>query len=216
MRMRIRIQHFRLNTDPDPDLIRIQSGSRVLMTKTWKKFIAGKIFLIFFKSKTTIYISLGLHKGFPSYRRSLQPSKENIQHLKTWNFLIFFYFCGSFLPSWIQIRTPEPDTDPLPLLNPDPIRIRIQNTANKALSIQQSGRLSLCWGLWWCGRFTSNLDQPRHPLSSVTGGQCKFFYKPSAVSSSSLFAVGSVGTPFVNSLFKCINIWTSPFLFLKC
>jgi hypothetical protein len=27
--------------------------------------------------KTTIYLSLGLHKGFPSYRRSLQPSKEN-------------------------------------------------------------------------------------------------------------------------------------------
>jgi hypothetical protein len=30
--------------------------------------------------------SLGLHKGFPSYTRSLQPSNENIQHLKTWNF----------------------------------------------------------------------------------------------------------------------------------
>ncbi len=45
-----------------------------------------------------------LHKGRPSYR-SLQPSKENIQHFKTRNFLIFFYFCGSFLlPSWIRIR----------------------------------------------------------------------------------------------------------------
>jgi hypothetical protein len=35
-----------------------------------------------FGSKTTIYLSLGLHKGRPSYRRSLQPSKNNIQHFK--------------------------------------------------------------------------------------------------------------------------------------
>jgi hypothetical protein len=31
--IRIRIQHFRLNTDPDLIRIRIQSGSRALMTK---------------------------------------------------------------------------------------------------------------------------------------------------------------------------------------
>ncbi len=47
---------------------------------------------------------LGLHKGCPTYRRSLQPSKEKIQH---------FYF-----PSWIQIQiqptkiTRAVDTDP--------------------------------------------------------------------------------------------------------
>ncbi len=55
----------------------------------------------------------------PSYRRSLQPSKANIQHFKTWNFLIFVYFCGSFLPSRIRI----PNTDP------GPIRIRIRYPA---------------------------------------------------------------------------------------
>jgi hypothetical protein len=53
-----------------------------------------------------------------SYRRSLQSSKENIQHLKTLNFLTFFYFGGFFLPSWI------PNPDP-----PDPIRILIRNNA---------------------------------------------------------------------------------------
>jgi hypothetical protein len=39
---------------------------------------------IFFK-KIGIYsyLSEGHHKGRPRYRRSLQPSKENIQHLKT-------------------------------------------------------------------------------------------------------------------------------------
>jgi hypothetical protein len=39
--------------------------------------------LIFFLPKIAIYSSLGLYKGPPNYRRSVQPSKENIQHLKT-------------------------------------------------------------------------------------------------------------------------------------
>jgi hypothetical protein len=30
------------NTDPDPIRIRIQSGSRTLMTKNWKKITAGR------------------------------------------------------------------------------------------------------------------------------------------------------------------------------
>ncbi len=59
--------------------------------------------------KIAIYLSLGLHKGRPSYRKSRQPSKENIQYLKTWHFLIFFCFCGSFLSSWIRIRIHWPD-----------------------------------------------------------------------------------------------------------
>jgi hypothetical protein len=36
----------------------------------------------FFLSKTKIYLFLGLQKGFPSYRRSFQPSKENNEHFK--------------------------------------------------------------------------------------------------------------------------------------
>jgi hypothetical protein len=42
------------------------------MTKNWKKFTAEKKINIFLK-KTAIYLSLGLHKEHPSYRRSLQP-----------------------------------------------------------------------------------------------------------------------------------------------
>jgi hypothetical protein len=72
---RIRIQHFKLNTDPDPDL-------GVLMTKNLKKFMAEKK-INFVGSETTIYLSLGLHKGRPGCGRSLSPSKENIQHFKT-------------------------------------------------------------------------------------------------------------------------------------
>ncbi len=41
-------------------------------------------------------------------------------------FLNFFYFCGSFLPSWIRIRisNPDSDTDPRIWLNREPILIR--------------------------------------------------------------------------------------------
>jgi hypothetical protein len=52
------------------------------MTKKWKKFAAEKN-LKFLIKKIAIYIYLGLHKGRLSYRRSLQPSKENIQHFTT-------------------------------------------------------------------------------------------------------------------------------------
>jgi hypothetical protein len=48
---------------------------------------------------STLYGS-DLHKGRPNYRRTLQPSKENIQ--QKMKFINFFYFCGSFLPSWIR------------------------------------------------------------------------------------------------------------------
>jgi hypothetical protein len=47
--IRIRIQHFRLIIDPYPDpiWIRIQSGSRALMTNKWKKITAEKNVIIF-------------------------------------------------------------------------------------------------------------------------------------------------------------------------
>ncbi len=98
--IRIRIQNFRLNTDPDPGF---------WWPKNCTKFTA-EIFFYFFGSKTTIYLSLGLHKGRPSYRRSLQLSKENIHHCKHEIFKFFLLLRVIFaLLTW---------------LNPDPIRIR--------------------------------------------------------------------------------------------
>ncbi len=101
--------------------IRIQSGFRALITKNLKKNYSWKNFLIFFGSKITIYLFLGLYKERPSYRRSLQISKEAIQHFKTLNLKKKFYFCGSFCPPGsgstdpIESRSnPEPDTDPDP------------------------------------------------------------------------------------------------------
>ncbi len=88
----IRIQHVRLNTDPDPGF----DDQKFMKIYRWKKLN----FFIYQKLQFTYrYLSLGLHKGRLSYRRSLQPSKEeNIQHFKTWNFLIFSIFVGHFAP----------------------------------------------------------------------------------------------------------------------
>ncbi len=114
--IRIRIQHFRLNRYRSGS----GSGSRALMTKNREKKLQLKQKFNFFwiKNYKLPYLSRGLHKDRSSYRRSLQISKEAIQHFKTWAFKNFFYFRGSFLPSWIRIRIPNPD--PLTRLNPDP------------------------------------------------------------------------------------------------
>ncbi len=53
----------------------------------------------YFFDQIVIYLSLCLHKGRPSFRRSLQHEVKNIQNFKKLNFLTFFYFCVSILPS---------------------------------------------------------------------------------------------------------------------
>ncbi len=60
----IRIQHFRLIP------IRIQG---FWWPKIEKNLVEKNFFI-----KTTIFLSLGLHKGRPSYKRILQLSKKNI------------------------------------------------------------------------------------------------------------------------------------------
>ncbi len=50
-------------------------------------------------------VSLCLHKGRAIYMRSLQPSKKNIQHCKTWKFFTFFNICRSF-----ALLDPDPGT----------------------------------------------------------------------------------------------------------
>jgi hypothetical protein len=75
---------------------RSKSRSRVLMTKNWKKFTAEKKS---FWSKIAIYLTLGLHKGRPNFRRtSLKREHLALQNLNN------LHFCGSFWPSWFRIR----------------------------------------------------------------------------------------------------------------
>jgi hypothetical protein len=77
----IRIQSLMLETNTDPDPIRIQGFNDQKLRE--KKLQLKFIFIFYFLSKTAIYLSLGLRKVCPSYIRSLQFSKEAIQHFKT-------------------------------------------------------------------------------------------------------------------------------------
>jgi hypothetical protein len=117
--IRIRIQHFKW--------IRIRIQGFEEKKYNWN-------FVFFFWSKIAIYLSLGLHKGRPSYRRSLQPSKENIQHIKRWNLL--FNNCFLFLCAIFALLDPDPD--PGTPLNPDPIRILNIGGMNVYLEIVRS------------------------------------------------------------------------------
>ncbi len=73
---------FNADPDPDPAFLLIAdpdpgSGSRLWWSKI-EKNLQLEILFKFFWSKIATYLSLGLHKGRQSYRRNLQPSKENI------------------------------------------------------------------------------------------------------------------------------------------
>jgi hypothetical protein len=77
---------YSFDLDPDPASwaeYRSGSGPDTILIQGLKKCTAEKKFKIFLKSKIAIYLSLGLNKGRPSNRRSLQLSKENIQLFKT-------------------------------------------------------------------------------------------------------------------------------------
>ncbi len=122
MRIRIRIQHFFLLRiripDPDPGFDNLN----------WKKNYSWK-FNLFFWSKIAIYLSLGLHEGHPSYRRS--PQKRTSSTSKHEKSVLFSFFVGHFCPPgsgsgsaiWMRIRIqqlklmrihPDSDTDPDP------------------------------------------------------------------------------------------------------
>jgi hypothetical protein len=67
------------------------------------KYTAEKIT---FGSKTTIYLSLGLYNGFPSYRRSLQPSAFKREHPALQNMKFFLLLRVIF-----ALLNPDPGSD---------------------------------------------------------------------------------------------------------
>jgi hypothetical protein len=73
------------------------------MTKKFEKFTAEKKSL--FLSKTTFYLSLGLHKRTPSYRGRTSALKREYPALQNMKFL-FFLFCGS-----LALLDPDPDSE---------------------------------------------------------------------------------------------------------
>jgi len=80
-------------------------------SKNWKILqLKKKLFLL---PKIAIYLFLGLYKRRSSYRRSLQPSKENIQHFKNIKFLCFLFL-------WVIFALMDPDPDPAIQINAEP------------------------------------------------------------------------------------------------
>jgi hypothetical protein len=78
-----------------------RSRSRALMTKSWGKIYSGKK-VMFFDKKLHYYLSLGLHKGCPSYRRSLKREHPALQNIKFLNFFLFL---------WVIFALLDPDPD---------------------------------------------------------------------------------------------------------
>ncbi len=99
--MRIRI-HFFSNCGSG-SISGSSSGSRVLMTKNFKKLELENFFYICLQ-KIVIYLSLDLHKERASYRRRLRSSKGNI-HSKHENSLLFSLFVGHFCPPGSESTT---------------------------------------------------------------------------------------------------------------
>jgi hypothetical protein len=90
-----RIHRLRLNTNPDP--IRIQGFDDQKLKNLQMKFFS-------------------IYKSMPPLRKSKlqkQPLALKKEHPALQNMKLFnlFYFCGLFLPSWIQIRILKPDSD---------------------------------------------------------------------------------------------------------
>ncbi len=94
--------HFTSVVDPDP----LNPDTGTDPGFWWPRILknAAEIFFkyLFLIKKIAIYLHLGHEKRRPSYRKSFEPSKENIQHFKRWNLWSVFYFSGSFLTHWIR------------------------------------------------------------------------------------------------------------------
>ncbi len=71
--------------DPDPGFLMIKKWRR--NNYNWRKI------WYFFWSKIAIYLSLGLHKGRQSYRRSLQITKEILFICPDLKRLVLFFAC---------------------------------------------------------------------------------------------------------------------------
>ncbi len=137
--------------------IRIQGFNDQKLKKKfgWKK----NIFFLWKTTYSTICLSLGLHKERPSNKPSAR--KRGHPTLQNMN----FYFCGSFLPSWIRIRIPNPD--PLTRLNPDPIRIR------------NPGNLSSCVFRTWCCQLPLSSRRTCSPPSPASYSSTRWRSSPS-------------------------------------
>ncbi len=90
-----------------PIRIRIQYGFGSISDPglQWQKITAENFFYIFFWSKTTIYLFLGLHKERPSYRKAFSSQKRTSNTSKH----EFFEFFSTFVA--FALLDPDPDSE---------------------------------------------------------------------------------------------------------
>ncbi len=102
-----------------------------------------------------------LQKKPPAHKRG-HPTLQNMN---------FFYFWGSFLPSWIRIRIRIQITDPDPMvrLNTDPIRIRIRNPGRKK-NIKSIPIPVLNWKVPWSWNSLFPINVNKCSLRPTFGG----------------------------------------------
>jgi hypothetical protein len=81
--------HIHFSSVSDPNKFQCGSGSSILEQcgsgfgcGSGSRSMVDEENFLFFSIENAIYLSLGLLKRPPSYRQSLQPSKENIKHFK--------------------------------------------------------------------------------------------------------------------------------------
>ncbi len=118
------------DTDPDPAIFP-GSGSRVWWPKV-EKNVQLEIQFLFSWSKIVIYLSLGLHKGRQSYRRSLQPSTSSTS--KHENSVLFSIFL------WVSFALLDPDPDPATQINADSAGSGSANLGKRAAESQEIGK----------------------------------------------------------------------------
>ncbi len=108
------------------------SGSATLFWwPEMEKITAGKKFK-FFWSKIAIFLSHGLHKGRPSYRRSLQPSKKRTSSTSKHEISSLSpIFVGNFCPPGSGLSRPKS------------LRIRVRNTGRYRTTLD----FAPCWHL---------------------------------------------------------------------
>ncbi len=109
---------FFLMADPDPGVWWPKIAPKNVQLKK-KRFP-----LHYFDQKFQLSYPLGLHKSIkdanklqekPSALKRGHPAIQNMKFL-----YLSFYFCGSFLPSWIRIRISSADPDQETQINVDP------------------------------------------------------------------------------------------------
>ncbi len=66
------------------------------------------------------FLNLKLQFTYPQASLKNAQATGEAFNLKTWKFLTFFYFCGSFLLYWIRIRILNAGPDPAAQINADP------------------------------------------------------------------------------------------------